>query len=93
MSVVLRHMKFPFIILYLNPKDGWDEFVEEKILEEIRKDGFDKLTVIDEETVRNFLEFFKPVEGKKVTKKKKKKKKKKPKSEEHDEQRSTKNDL
>ena len=75
MSVVLRHMKFPFIILYLNPKDGWDEFAEEKILEEIRKDGFDKFTVIDEETVRNFLEFFKPVERKKVTKKKKAKKK------------------
>ena len=81
MSVVLRHMKFPFIILYLNPKDGWDEFVEEKILEEIRKDGFDKFTVIDEETVRNFLEFFKPVERKKVTKKKKKKTKKEKKSE------------
>ena len=83
MSVVLRHMKFPFIILYRDPKDNWDKIVEEMILEEIRKDGFDKFTVIDEETVRNLLEwdqtfgYNRSVEGKKVTKKKAKKKKKK----------------
>ena len=49
MSVVLRHMKFPFIILYLNPKDGWDEFVEEMVLEELKENGFRDYVIVMKE--------------------------------------------
>ena len=41
MSVILRHKKFPFIMVYSDPKDSWDKASKEMLLEEIRHDGFD----------------------------------------------------
>jgi len=63
MSVTLRHKMFPLVIMYKDPEREWNEFVKERILEELRNDGFDKFTIIDEEDGKTFLEF-------KVTKKK-----------------------
>ena len=42
MSVVLRHKKLPFIVVYSDPKKSWDATSKKRLLEEIRKDGFDK---------------------------------------------------
>jgi|TARA_Y100000310_G_scaffold100226_1_gene98093 fructose-1,6-bisphosphatase/inositol monophosphatase family enzyme len=61
--------------MYKDPQESWDKIVEERILEEIRKEGFDKFTVIDEEAGKTFLEFkvkknVKPDKKKKVRKKK-----------------------
>ena len=50
MSITLRHKKFPFIVVYNDPKEGWDEFVKEKILEEIKEHGFDKFTLVNDAT-------------------------------------------
>tara|TARA_Y100000034_G_scaffold21304_1_gene24512 strand:- start:1006 stop:1209 length:204 start_codon:yes stop_codon:yes gene_type:complete len=66
---------FPLVIMYKDPQESWDKIVEERILEEIRKEGFDKFTVIDEEAGKTFLEFkvkknVKPDKKKKVRKKK-----------------------
>ena len=41
MSVVLRHKRLPFIVVYNDPKKSWDKASKEILLEEIRKDGFD----------------------------------------------------
>ena len=41
MSVILRHKKFPFIMVYSDPKKSWDSVAKEMLLEEIKKDGFD----------------------------------------------------
>jgi hypothetical protein len=41
MSVVLRHKRLPFIMVYSDPKKSWDSVSKEMLLEEIRKDGFD----------------------------------------------------
>ncbi|HCX21205.1 MAG TPA: hypothetical protein DHN29_04765 [Cytophagales bacterium] len=63
---------FPLVIMYKDPEREWNEFVKERILEELRNDGFDKFTVIDEEAGKTFLEFkvkVKPKKKKKVKKK------------------------
>ena len=73
MSVTLRLKMFPLVIMYKDPEGEWNKFVKERILEEIRKDGFDKFTVIDQEAGKAFLEF----KVKKKTKSEKKKKVKK----------------
>ena len=44
MSVVLRHKRLPFIVVYNDPKKSWDKASKEILLEEIRKDGFDSFT-------------------------------------------------
>ena len=44
MSVVLRHKRLPFIMVYSDPKKSWDKASKEILLEEIRKDGFDSFT-------------------------------------------------
>jgi len=67
MSVTLRHKMFPLVIMYKDPVGEWNEFVKERILEELRDDGFDKFTVIDEEAGKTFLEF--KVPNKKAKKK------------------------
>jgi hypothetical protein len=41
MSVVLRHKKLPFIMVYSDPKKSWDSVSKEVLIEEIKKDGFD----------------------------------------------------
>ena len=48
MSVSLRHKRFPFIMIYRDPKERWDDVVGEKILEEIKENGFDNFVVTDE---------------------------------------------
>jgi len=40
MSVILRHKKFPFIMVYSDPKESWDN-AKERLMEEIEKNGFD----------------------------------------------------
>jgi len=42
MSVILRHKKFPFIMVYSDHKDSWDSNVERMLLEEIGDSKFDK---------------------------------------------------
>ena len=49
MSVRLRHKRFPFVMIYNDPKESWDDFVGEKILEEIKENGFDNFVVTDDE--------------------------------------------
>ena len=49
MSVSLRHKRFPFVMIYRDPKESWDDLVGEKILEEIRENGFDNFVVTDDE--------------------------------------------
>jgi len=49
MSVVLRHKKFPLTMIYRDPKDGWDEFVEEMVLKELKENGFRDYVIIKEE--------------------------------------------
>ena len=41
MSVILRHKKFPFIMVYSDPKKSWDSVSREMLLAEIKRDGFD----------------------------------------------------
>jgi hypothetical protein len=41
MSIILRHRKFPFIMVYSDPKKLWDGVAKSKLLEEIKKDEFD----------------------------------------------------
>ena len=41
MSLILRHKKLPFIMVYNDPKKSWDGVAKDKLLEEIKKDEFD----------------------------------------------------
>ena len=45
----MRHKKFPLVIIYRDPKDSWDEFVEEMVLEELKEDGFRDYVIVTEE--------------------------------------------
>ena len=40
MSVVLRHKRLPFIMVYSDPKESWDN-AKARLMEEIEKNGFD----------------------------------------------------
>ena len=42
MSVILRHKKFPFIMVYSDPKESWDSDIKKMLLEEIDDSEFDK---------------------------------------------------
>jgi len=57
MSVILRHKKFPLIIIYKDPEQCWNEIVKDQILEELDEDGFNKFTVLDQEKAKLFLGF------------------------------------
>ena len=72
MSVILRHMKFPFIVIYKDPQKNWDDIVKDHLIEEIKNDGFDKFIILDWEKATSFLGIKTP---KRKTKKKKKGKK------------------
>jgi len=69
MSVILRHMKFPLVIIFKDPKKNWDKIVKECLLEDIKENDFGSFTTIDEKTAKVFLEC---MSAKKVTKKKEK---------------------
>tara|TARA_R110002074_G_scaffold35573_2_gene97227 strand:+ start:352 stop:537 length:186 start_codon:yes stop_codon:yes gene_type:complete len=45
-NVVLRHKMFPFVVIYNDPQENWDGIVKDRIIEEIKKDGFDNFTTI-----------------------------------------------
>jgi len=47
--MILRHKRFPVVIVYRDPKDNWDNIVKDKLLEEIRENGFDCFVVESEE--------------------------------------------
>ena len=49
MSITLRHKKFPLIIVYRDPQEGWDEFVEELVLEELKENGFRDYVIVMKE--------------------------------------------
>jgi hypothetical protein len=66
----LRHMKFPFIVIYKDPQKNWDEIVKDHLIEEIKNDGFDKFIILDWEKATSYLGIKDP-----KTKKKKKGKK------------------
>jgi len=51
MSVKLRHKRFPLVIVYQDPKESWDDLVEERVLEEIKESGFDNFVIIEENRV------------------------------------------
>ena len=53
MSVRLRHKKFPLVIVYRDPKESWDDFVEGKVLEEIRENGFNNFVTIEEDKLED----------------------------------------
>ena len=60
MSIILRHKQFPFIMVYSDPKKSWDSVTKERLLEEIKEDGFDNF--VDEMTVPPlFHKLFVPV--------------------------------
>ena len=60
MSVILRHKKFPFIMVYSDPKKSWDSASKEMLLEEIKKDGFDSF--VEESSVPTlFHKLFVPI--------------------------------
>lgn len=60
MSVVLRHKRLPFIMVYSDPKRSWDKASKEMLLEEIRKDGFDSF--VEESSVPSlFHKLFVPM--------------------------------
>jgi len=65
-------MKFPFIVIYKDPQKNWDGIVKDHLIEEIKKDGFDKFAILDWEKATSFLGIKAP---KRKTKKKKKGKK------------------
>ena len=75
MSVILRHVKFPFIIIYKDPQKNWDDIAKGHLIEEIKKDGFDKFTILDWEKATSFLGIKAPKRKTKKTKKTKKGKK------------------
>ena len=59
MSVVLRHKKLPFIMVYSDPKKSWDSVSKEVLIEEIKKDGFDSF--VEESSVPPlFRQLFNP---------------------------------
>ena len=61
MTVVLRHKRFPFIMVYNDPKESWDSFVKKMLLEEIANSEFDKF--VEEPSVPSFYrKLFNPVE-------------------------------
>jgi len=49
MSITLRHKKLPLVIIYRDPKDSWDEFVEEMVLEELKENGFRDYVIVMKE--------------------------------------------
>ena len=63
MSVVLRHKKFPFIMVYNDPKRSWDSVSKRVLLEEIKKNGFDSF--VEESSVPLlFHKLFVPIAAK-----------------------------
>ena len=72
MSVILRHVKFPFIIVYKDPQKNWDNIAKDCLIEEIKKDGFDNFAILDWKKATAYLGLEIP---KKKTKKKKRAKK------------------
>ena len=55
MSVILRHPKFPLLLVYKDPHKNWDEIVKNCLIEQIQSDGFESFTVIDWEKAASFL--------------------------------------
>ena len=49
MSVTLRHKKFPLVVVYNDPQEGWDKFVEKMVLEELKENGFRDYVIVIEE--------------------------------------------
>ena len=60
MSVVLRHKRLPFIMVYSDPKKSWDDVVKKKLLKEIEKSAFNSF--VEELSVPPlFRQMFNPV--------------------------------
>ena len=55
MSVILRHPKFPVLVVYKDPQKSWEEIVKGRLVEEIQSTGFDSFTVIDWEKAAQYL--------------------------------------
>jgi hypothetical protein len=49
LDMIIRHKRFPVVIIYRDPKDNWDNIVKAKLLEEIRENGFDCFVIESEE--------------------------------------------
>ena len=45
---LLRHKKFPLVIIFRDPKENWDDIVKDKIIEQIKQNGFDDFVVTEE---------------------------------------------
>jgi hypothetical protein len=57
MSIILRHKRYAFMVIYKDSKESWDDAVKDRIIEEIKEDGFDKFSVIDVEKAQLWLGF------------------------------------
>tara|TARA_R100001244_G_C5078292_1_gene113191 strand:+ start:309 stop:512 length:204 start_codon:yes stop_codon:yes gene_type:complete len=59
MSVILRHKKLPFIMVYNDPKKSWNKVSKTMLLKEMEKDGFDNF--VEESSIpllfRNIFNF------------------------------------
>ena len=47
-QMILRHKKFPLVIIFRDPKENWDNIVKERIIEQIKQNGFDDFIVTEE---------------------------------------------
>ena len=72
MSVILRHKVFPLMVIFDDPEKNWDEIVKDRIIEEIKENGFDNFTMIDREKAKLFVEYKPTVKKTKTAKKNKK---------------------
>ena len=54
--IKLRHKKFPLVIMYREPMDGWEAYTKDTILEDIRENGFDNFVLLEEELVTETVE-------------------------------------
>ena len=46
--MILRHKKFPLVIIFRDPKENWNDIVKDKIIEQIKQNGFDDFVVTEE---------------------------------------------
>ena len=47
--MILRHKRFPVLILYKDPPESWEKIVKDRIIEEIKQTGFDDFVLMEEQ--------------------------------------------
>ena len=67
MSVILRHMQYPLVIVYNDPEEAWDKYMKDIVLEDIAQNNYDRFTRITPDEMVIYLQGVtakKPVESK-----------------------------